>query len=310
MKLNGITKKKQLIVSSIGVAVALSLLFVVVGGFAWFSNNKNTDATGMNVKVDAGGFELYRDTELDYESELTDYFDHTENVKAIEKTTPSTPSIFVQLNIENGEKIEPGAYGHVTFYIIPKEGDNYSKYNVNLLSRGFKESEEGEELVLTEENSENVKDLMKGHILFFEERTPVSGSTGPYYYSKMITNNFEVDSEEMSLTTKGGYQCYEVNIYWIWAFNIAQIVFDENNPRLHSHPLFNDNEEREEIRNLIIDKPDEFFYWDIDPEIDFDENGVFFENKYVQINNGYNNGDQLIGDSIKYFVIEVIVNKV
>lgn len=321
-------KKRKLIVSSLGMAITIATIFVAIvfGGFAWYSSSGKVEGNGISITSTSDTFELYRDNDIiysdgvGYQETIIDFFENKENYTRDNETTMDNSFILCLMEIENGEKIEPGSYGKVTFYIIPKTTEPNQKYNINISLVGYADNQDYDEeedditLMFNRVQDATLDKLMLGHILFFENRTKVSMSQekGPYNYSGRIENNYLFDTTGVSKVTKNGNECYEVNLYWIWAISITQIVFETGNPKLHYTPIFSDsnNAERLELIEIISAEPEYYFFFENnqDASIVYDSNGTFINTYYAAINNGYNNGDQYIGDNVHYLATKFTVN--
>ena len=323
----GNNKKRKLVFSSFGIAVGLALLFVAIvfGGLAWYSSNGNVSGGGIEFSATSDSFELYRDNSIiysdgvGYQETIIEFFENKEEYTRDSETSASNSFILCLMEIENGEKIEPGSYGKVTFYIVPKIEETNQRYNINISLVGYDDNPDYDEeedditLMFNQVHDDTLNKLMRGHILFFENRTKVSESqeNGPYHYSDRIEDNYLFDTTGVRKVTKGGKECYEINIYWIWAISISQIVFETGNPKLHYTSIFNttNNSERLDLIAEISVVPDYYFFFENqDISIAYDSSGTFIDTYYATINNGYNNGDQYIGDNVHYLATKFIVN--
>ena len=209
--------------------------------------------------------------------------------------------------------IAPGAFGTVTFQIIPKKSGTMT-LTLEINVEGIKKNNAfldtidttgltGEDLAAANANNA-LTELLQGHILLFTNRTAV-GSTGHYNYSGHIDGTYEL----APFTAVAGTPV-DVEIYWVWPLNFAQIVLDDIDARQRTYALFDDTalsgaETLEHIKEDIKAHPDIIAYNVTLPDPIPDG----FEDTYFdQFNMGYTNGDQHIGDNIQYIVISVDVS--
>ena len=288
------------------IALTLSIVGVMNNAKGWFSNNKNVTGSGMGVSVKSSAFEVAYTGELDYEDDVITFLNNDGYNDSVNISSPSDTKIYCFITDEydsNLDEIEPGSYGYVEFDLV-LESDYDTVFNIDINSLGIKKHND---VLSFEENSE-VLDLLNGHILFFETRTPISGGTKPYYYSDRILDSFTYDTSIHSSDKRivNGKVHYKVNIYWIWAISFSQIIFETDSPRLYTEALFDSDTERDELIDYIKENPNEFF--DIDNDSEYYNNDNYYLEYFVELSNGYNNADQVIGDNIHYFVLEAIVN--
>ena len=140
--MKGNVTRKQLIASSLGLAFSACFLLLAVGGFAWFSSSSGTNVDGMGVRVDADCFEIWRESSLDFDSNdpIVRLLYETESYENEQETNTNRASILMKIDIETGDKIEPGSYGKISFYITPKQNSANASYNIDLNLRGFRDS--------------------------------------------------------------------------------------------------------------------------------------------------------------------------
>ncbi len=183
----------------------------------------------------------------------------------------------------------PGAYGYLTFYIKPHDGVSRVDTNIHITLDGLRKTYVNLVLRLvafehTPENEERFN-MLKGHFLFFTERTGNNSSN--YKYSGLIEDGvLSYSTNGQSLSTDPGYtDCYKITLYWVWPVTYQDIydnlTVDENDPKKYPSSL-----------GTYVDDNRNYF---------FKTNAQSNDNNLL--NDGYNEGDQLIGDSFHYIVV-------
>ena len=316
--------RKKLIVSSIFSScaiIALLISIILVSGamaFGWFSANMGVSATGMNVSIQNDGFKLSIPSSAGYSSTLTDHFS-SEGYVASLATDSTNTKIFCKITTESAETtIEPGSYGVISFDIV-SENDAFSSFNIDLLLRGvavvYNVVDDERVRTLEDLDPEDPDDaitleLLYGHIMIFENRTPITGNTGPYYYSGHIESNYiyNLSSHQSDKQVVNGENHYHVKLYWVWPLSFAQMVYPESDTRLNTNTLIDNVTERQALINYIGSNPSKYFYWTTPKSINYSSGYEQSQANYNTLSEGYNNGDQRMGDNIRYLVVEITVN--
>ena len=288
-------------------SVLISALLLEVGAFmsfAWFSNNKIVNGTGMQVAVATRLYDLLIDRTTDYDNAaLYPNVDivktNLENEEGYDLTLTSTAGVaklayeLVNEDIVGGKKhLLPGSFGTLTFYIDTHGSDMTIDFQID--ADGLKytyendeaEDPNGVELVTNEE----IAGFIKGHLLFFKERT---GATSELYkYNDLITDGtLSVDTGSMEkCATPGKTDYYEVTLYWVWPTTYDEIT--DNTPENDADPA---EKYPFELRDYISDHPDYFFATNIGGDLE-------------ELNDGYNDADQEIGMAIDFMLVRVIGN--
>ena len=134
--------------------------------------------------------------------------------------------------------------------------------------------------------SESVLDLLKGHLLFFEGRT---GNTyEDYKYTGLIDDGvIRFSTAGRTPTQIGGETCYEVTLYWEWPATYHDIVnnLNEQGGTTEKYPY--------ELA-AYIDAHRSYF---------FASNAT--SNDSQKLSNGYDDGDQNIGNNVQFIVVYV-----
>ncbi len=299
-------------------AIPLALSFLIVLGvvfnavfrpsLGWFAGGTNVRTTGMQVVAFSNNCEVLIERGSEYDltkgtppierypgaAAVKGYLeDDGYDVDTATTTTGETKLAFEMVNeLVHSEYDEyagavietrflvPGAYGTVTFYLRPLADVTRLQKTISLSIDGlnFNESTGNYEEVA----SQSTLDLLKGHILFFTERT---GATREQYrYDGLVDGSFVFDSAEHELCDEPGKtDCYKVVLYWEWPetyLDISRNTSDAENTR--KYPA--------ELDDYILDHPEFFFAINQASE---DE---------TERSEGYDDGDQKIGNRVHYVV--------
>ena len=313
--------RKRLIMSSIFSScaiIALLITIIVISGeiaYGWFSANMSVNANGIGVSMKGDGFKLSIPSSAGYSNTITSHFS-SEGYVAYLETDETNTKIFCTINSEDGEDtIEPGSYGTIEFDIV-SSGGGFNAFNIDLLFRGIKVvyGENSSSLVnlnATDSQGEGkILELLKGHIMLFESRTAIAGNSGPYYYSNHIDTNYLYDTADHQADHEviNAEDHYHVKLFWVWPLSFAQMVYPESDSRLNTNTLINDATERQALINYIGQNPGKYFYWSTPKSITYSAGYEQNQANYNALSEGYNNGDQRIGDNIRYLVVEITVN--
>ena len=300
--------KRELFVQLL--AVVLSGIFVVTLGvvsFAWFSMNTSVDHSGMQVVVSSESVDLLIDRPAQAEYDDPSRYEGVTGegglksvlaAKEYDFTETDTADAYllayelvVAENTYEGKKyLVPGAYGTMTFYIRPKAGHDGESVLLNLSFEGYAnyyaEGQATSRIQLV--TKESVCNLLKGHILFFRERTGANYAN--YAYDGQITDGgFYYDmSQHSKCTEPGKTDLYKVVLYWEWPityFAIHDYLSTETPAVASKYPV--------ETGTYMAEHP-RYFYPPSAPTSTEEERS-----------DAYNDGDQLIGDNVEYFVVRI-----
>jgi len=169
-------------------------------------------------------------------------------------------------------------------------------------------------------NKKNALEYVKGHILFFSD---YDSSTG--FYSGFLGTEKTIrfgNCIDPASSPKANYnannpvsvtagQKYQVTIYWKWANTLEQMVLDNTSPYA-DNALF-DSTDTDDF-NLIFaylnnTTTNKVFSGvsdaDIATHLTTIRNGSNINSSLTALTNGYDAGDQLIGNNIDYIMIEM-----
>jgi len=305
-----LSKKHKELLSSLLLAlvtgiVLLVALFGINKTVAWFASNKEVDADGLAVavkgpkydiliernytefdRVTGGGNAIY-DGIPDLRNQLT-----SEGYSSVSTDLSVNSAGLLAYNLVNLSKsfdedlyyIMPGAYGYLVFYVKPvnPEEDLLIEFEIDI--EGYYRGDTGMRKV----NDQEVKDLLKGHLYFFEDRAGEDNERENHVYSGLLEGTYIFDSTEHTLITEDGplKGCYKVKLYWEWPMTYAEI-----------HAQLSDNENTRKYpaeMNTFINTHRSYVFAD---HLDSDD--------VNELSDGYDDGDQTIGNNCEYLVVFV-----
>ncbi len=305
-----LSKKHKELLSSLLLAlvtgiVLLAALFGINKTVAWFASNKEVDADGLAVAVKGPKYDILieRDyTEFDRVegnhntavypgiSDLRDklasegYSSVSTDVSVNNAGLLAFDLVNLYESFEDLYYMMPGAYGYLIFYVRPVDPSEDLQIEFELSTEGYFDHEtQG----MTRVTDDEVRNLLKGHLLFFEDRTGDDLDRSTHFYSDFIDGTYVFDSMEHTLITEGPLAgCYKVKLYWEWPLTYPDIftqLSDSENTR--KYPA--------EVGTFIDNNRTCVFAQHADSS-DLDE-----------LSDGYDDGDQTIGNSCEYLVVFV-----
>ena len=296
-------QRKELLTRLVSVILS-AIMCVAVGAvsFAWFASNNAANTSGLDVTVSTDSVDILvtRGTRYDPGYDGISGFKTklgTLNYSLSAVSTSTAPFIAYELVNEFGMRddggvmryfMQPGAYGTVSFYIRPKAGKDNTTVGFRFERGGFANGyENGTPAIIKVENVE-INDLLKGHVLFFSERT---GATYEDYKYDGLLQDGEF-SYDMSLHEKceevGKTDCYKLTLYWEWPetfFEITDNISTTSPAVVKKYP--------QATADYITAHSDYFF------------KGAYNAGNDDSMSDAYNDGDQAIGDAVNYFVLYV-----
>lgn len=310
--------KKSLKMKIISTCVLAFVL--IVCSVAWFTIDKNIDLQSMEMSASDFPFEIKTvGTASNENSEILDSLGYVNNESDSSNiTSDENNKIYWLMNDESNMKndvdsegINPGSYGKLTFYIVPKKSGTM-EFTFNLNLTGYKT--ENEQLTkLDSDSDKNVTDLLSGHIMFFENYDSSSK-----YYSGHITNgnfNYKIQDAE-----KG--KEYPVTIYWIWPNTLGQLLLTKNDKNINgADPVFQGgSNDRSNFGKYLYENFNQ--YLDTDKNTNLVENGklksdymnainsmvsnsTYNVKHLTELSSAYNDADEKIGTTVEYVLLEL-----
>lgn len=207
-------------------------------------------------------------------------------------------------NLNNNEEnatggIAPGTSGKITFYVIPRE-DGYKKFSFRMNLTAYQKTGDG----IQEIEGNDIKNLLKGHVLFFRNYDENDG-----YTDRIENNTFTIENANGFPKNTP----IPVTVYWVWPEYFQSFM--------KSGELF----KKDEVVQSFVDdmnsetKPSDlekkYFYFSgfdgskFDPEQKFnDTNKWTFDslnaNQYLYLTECYNAADFQIGSNVKYIYVD------
>ena len=328
MKLDNKKLNKMKLVGSFFslAAVAVIIIFALGVGLnrtlGWFADNQNVTASGMNAGVNGlSYFELAVSG-----SETTPYGDNAAIVtylaedtnggyEKVVKTSDAHTALLCNMAIDSSHsglsanEIGPGSYGHVSFDIVINDTDDHS-FVLDFSYQPAEKDVDGNPTPISAANLATVRDLLTGHVLIF------TGIDANGYYSGHLDSmslTYNTADHASDHTTLADGEHYKVTLYWVWPMTYATIAYAPPDSRLQSlDPIFATTGDGPAARSSMITymqtNPDYFFY-NLDDSVDLTDNN-FYNTYYVKLSEGYNEGDQFIGDNVYYFILGVDANMI
>ena len=331
-------------------AVTLALIAALRIGFdrtlGWFANNRNVDAQNMTAGFNGLNFDVavkkigqYPQTlipdpaeelEASLESRETvahilepaaDFLEEPENggFTIADMTDNSHTALFCEFNNEYftedvEEGLSPGSYGWLSFDIVLKDDKptdflidfSYLPMQSDRLPNGTRTIylPDSEDIAVLDE-------LLSGHILLFEERTPHTGGSNGYYYSRLIDGQLRVSAvpgDNCTLDADDGRYHYEVTVYWIWPLTFTHMAYlqEGNTDKLHTQPMFNNQNDLDEMLASIRSHPQKYFRFPSGSTVLSGGLAEGFQDEdgaYLVFCGAYNRADQIIGNGARYLAI-------
>lgn len=296
-------KRKLLIMKIIPVAVLAFILIAV--SLAWFTIDKALDLDSFGMASVDSPFELKTVGSADtLKANILDSNDYSMVSNESNITSDENNKIYWLLDDESGmmDGINPGSYGKLTFYIVPKQsGDLEIQFKLGITgytgndTDGYKAVEDNE-----------VTKFLNGHIMFFEKYDENTNTYSDFLHDETFTRTFndcKVDEPQ------------EVNLYWVWPNTLGQILMKSTDENLsEKNALFDDNsDERSVFAEYIKDNIGSFLSVNADTE----DNKTTLEKilkgeKYSttrlsSLSSMYNDADEAIGTQVQYLLVELKV---
>lgn len=202
-------------------------------------------------------------------------------------------------NADEGGFVGPGSKGEVSFYIIPIQKE-LNQVKLSLSLSAYKLVFENNKTVDAQlESNDTLRNILRGHILLFRAKdengnytgqiTPILGENGNISYQFNVEDGLKKD------------QPVKITLYWIWPYRFEKIVYTGQ-----SGSVFHDDEGSSYVdfldwvnanRECIVYLQESHGISSLESASAGMSNAGLAE-----WSAGYNRGDQLIGDSVAYFV--------
>ena len=293
----------MLSITTIFFLVAVYLFLSIT--FGWFSDNRSVSATGMSIALSSEKYDVYIEKKQKYD-EIKNGEEVYEGISVFKQALSAlgisfntTEDLFTSsrlaLELDNEVKhdnvyhLVPGTYGTFTLYIKPNVNEDFV-VNLDIELSGYKKGyDENDDIVVfipeDDEKYNTALDMLKGHIMFFGGRTKSGNVVTKYtnFFEHTITYN----TAGKSKVTVDGVDYYKLVVYWEWPLLYSDIV---DNIRSESDTT---KKFPPEVGNYVNAHRNYYLASNLESD-DIDD-----------LSDGYNDGDQLIGDNIHFLVVNL-----
>lgn len=314
-----------------GIIMAAALIVILAISIAWFVSNTNVRSTSMSIAANNGQrFYLATkkedsqgvyDNNSSTNSKLQEALKHfkrisSETVQELPQFQIGTTTITGSDNIEyivgdadgislmvnstsnvknttQNEYVGPGSKGEMTFYIIPTvAGDNQVNITVSLAAYQLSKPDNGEVTAQLVNNGQLSK-ILCGHILLFQGKDALGN-----YVNQIEPALGEDGTIRFTFTKKDNWvinQPIEITLYWIWPYRFENLVY----PGQPDSVFKTSGDVQNGFLDWVNAHKQNIAYTN---ESLSDAKADMSNSDFAKWSSGYNRGDQLIGDTIAYFV--------
>ena len=318
-----------------GIIMTAALIVILAISIAWFVSNTNVRSTSMSIAAN-NGQRFYLATKKDDSQGVYDnnsqtnsnlqnalrYFkriaDETINglpqfnigtttvkgLDGVEYIVGDADGISLMVNstsnVKNttqNEYVGPGSKGEMTFYIIPTvAGDNQVNITVSLAAYQLSKPDNGEvtaQLIDSSESNEKFRNILCGHMLLFQGKDDQGN-----YVSQIEPALGEDGSIRFTFTKEDDWvinRPIKIPLYWIWPYRFEILVY----PGQPDSVFKTSGDVQNGFLDWVNAHKQNIAYTNDSLN---DANADMSNSDFAKWSSGYNRGDQLIGDTIAYFV--------
>ena len=268
---------KRFMVSGLFVVAAL---VIILACLAWFLNNSQVDAAGVEVTTAGARFAISSD------GAQKGVYDSEAGLDVADSMNVSATSNLV--NLSDGEVLGPGSYGQLTF-TVTRYADDLEGVQIDI-SREFK-GKQGAGV------SPAVRSLASGHLLFFESR-----DANGYYGSRILDDKLAIDfsGNTTNSVTK--------TLYWVWPEYIQNFVYT-GNANYYKNLFAADNDNYKAMQAYINDHQASFYSMASDQTVP-DLSGTMTSADLSTCATAYNKADDEIGNAVEYYQVRLAASEV
>lgn len=271
---------------------------IIISTLAWFTMNKDVSSGGMSVSTKAITFNIKSKGTIPYYAPFEAATEYKTGIADANNeyylTGTNNDSVQWRMDGIAAEQLQPGAYGKLTFWVVPKDNNTTLDMEFSVSMRGFALSNE----TWTEITDTTALGYLNSHILFFRERYPTTyanEATTDFTYKGLITEPYQVN---------GLTESDAVTIYWIWPETFSQMIADTS---ASSHIAY-DSTALTEIKDYVIARKTNLFPAGTE---NLDDNVTAccsasstataseITAAISTLDSGYNTGDSVIGSQIR-----------
>ena len=315
-----------------GVIMAAALIVILVISIAWFVSNINVKGADINISANnsqrfylatkkEGSVQGVYDNNSQTNSNLPEalrYFQRIEDETIqglpqfqvgettvtgsdnIEYIVGDADGISLMVNstsnVNNTTKnayVGPGSKGEMTFYIIPTiAGNNQVYITVSLAAYQLSEPNNGE--VTAKLATDNVlRKILCGHMLLFQGKDEQGN-----YINQIEPECGEDGTIQFTFTKADEWvinQPIEITLYWIWPYRFENLVY----PGQPDSVFVTSGDAQTVFLKWVNQNKQNIAYRTEDLR---DASVEMSNSDFSKWSSGYNRGDQLIGDTVAYFI--------
>ena len=276
---------KRFMVSGLFVVAAL---VIILACLAWFLNNSQVKATGVEVNTAGARFAISSDGAQKgvYDSEAGQ---GQAGFNVADSMNVSATSNLV--NLSDGEVLGPGSYGQLAF-TVTRYADDLDAVTVSL-SREFK-GKQGTAV------SDAVQALASGHLLFFES-CDVKG----YYESPILDGKLNIEFRDDSGNATNSVT---KTLYWVWPEYIQNFVYT-GNANYYKNLFAADNDSYKAMQTYINDHQSSFYPIASGQTIPI-LSSTMSSADLSACATAYNKADDEIGNAVEYYQMRLTASEV
>ena len=275
---------KRFMVSGLFVVAAL---VIILACLAWFLNNSQVNATGVEVATAGARFAISSD------GALKGVYDREAGEARLDVTDSMNVSSTSNLvNLSSGDVLSPGSYGQITFTVTPYAND-LGSVQIDI-SREFK-GKQGADV------SDTVRALASGHLLFFESR-----DANGYYGSPILNNQLTIAAS--NFRDSGALKPVTKTLYWVWPEYIQNFVYT-GNANYYRNLFAADGKSCNDMQAYINDHQTSFYSISSGQTIPA-LSSTMSSADLSTCATAYNKADDQIGNAVEYYQVRLTASEV
>ena len=276
--------------------VGIIVTALAFGSVAWFTQSREVEGSAVQMTASGENFKISSPTNENSSAGLWYNPYHKKIIGNITENDTDIPSgVWLMTdeanfgNYQSSIGIKPGSYGKVTFNVTPLVDEIDLQFTFDVIGyhssdSTFSNENESSELTLTPVASmgskgADIAEYLNGHILLFENRTPVYETTivtDPETGEETITNTQNIlryvysglieTDEDMKRVLKNTAKTQfsgknterPVDIYWIWPNTLGTLIDVSSRDDVQEIPLCT-GDELTKVTNYVLSHPQYFF---------------------------------------------------
>ena len=311
-------KMQKAALVKIGAMLVLSTIILIFSTISWFTRNNETNTNGMKVTISGPTYQisvLTNGSDGVYKS----YQDLVGDSSAMVWQMKGTDVNSLDQNFGNynpipegteDDGIYPGCSGYISFIVTPKVDSVNLNFTFDLLGYDEDKSKTPPLVHLDDTNDADVINYLNGHILLFESYNPTT-----HKYSGLIKNSTDLSRVLSNKTFTGKDTPTTINIYWVWAENLSDLLNTET-VTITVHDDETNTDETEEVdRSTFCDDEDFLDYIEDNPHyfmrgVTASDNVTISDinANYEYYGGRYNLADNVIGSRVRFLLLTMTVS--